>query len=510
MGEEKSNYRELESENKLLKSKLEDVEQSKKRKTGTIKWIIRQGVSIFVGKGLKSAIKQTIEEYNTEEKISVDSISNLGTHVIWRLTRVGIFAIVIGLIPTCFLIIQTQYLGKQNEKIDNQNVLICKQNELINNQNIRLEQQTYLQEAGRRSSIVFLFSNVMDAIASELSNNLNTKRELSSQLIGRIISLSRSLKPYKYLQNDSLTFLRSPERGQLLINLTNANLGQETYLKIFESGDFSYSELKNYTFKNKDFGNIKLENSVMDNIAFEDCVFQNPNFSGLSSEYIRFRKCFFDSLNLSRSFIKTIYFKDVISNELSFDYSLIRLMNYSTSFSKRLECSVCYINNFSLKESFLVELHLFNYRAQKEEKKFLRKFNIDRYNRWEIPGISKDAQNSSEYFLFDNSYVIDARVTSDLLQNIRNPNKFHFDVFYIPVDDNKKMDIISLPSFLKNQEFEIKEDEDNKNNLIINNPNIDGSIIAERLKALYEENNKNNHASYKRLYHHAFDIFNEL
>lgn len=490
MDEDKPNYEKLESENILLKSRLEDFEQSKKRKIGKVKWLVKKGVTVFVGKGLESAIKQVIEGFNKEEKISIDSISNLGAHIIWRLTRIGIFAIMIGLVPAFFLFIQTQYLGRQNEKIDIQNSLINKQNKLINNQNTRLEQQTYLQEAGRRSSIVFLFSNVMDAIASELNNNLNTKRELSSQLVGRIISLSRSLKPYRYLQNDSLTFLISPERGQLLLNLTNANLSKATYFEIFESGDFSYSELTNYTFKNKDFGNIKLENSILDNVAFEDCVFKNPNFSGLSSEYIRFRKCLFDSLNLSRSFIKTIYFKDVVSNELSFDYSLIRLMSYNTSFSKRLECSVCYINSFFLKESFLVEMHLFNYRVQKEEKKFLRKFNIDRYNRWEIHGIDKNTQNSSEYFLFDSSYVVDARVTADLIQNIRNPNDFYFDVFYIPVDDNKKIDITSLPNFLKNREFEIKEDESNKNNLIINNPNIDNSIIATRLKKLYEEKKK--------------------
>ena len=44
-------------------------------------------------------------------------------------------------------------LYQQNQKFD-------LQNNLITNQNTRLDQQTYLQEAERRGSLVFLFSKI--------------------------------------------------------------------------------------------------------------------------------------------------------------------------------------------------------------------------------------------------------------------------------------------------------------------------------------------------------------
>jgi len=121
------------------------------------------------------------------------------------------------------------------------------QNEKIDKQNIRLDQQTYLQEAERRSSLVFLFSNIMDAVDKELKEDYgkDSIRNLSPQLIGRITGLSTRLKPYRYLNGDSLTAKPlSPERGQLLVSLLGSQLDTMTMDKIYNKADFSYADLE--------------------------------------------------------------------------------------------------------------------------------------------------------------------------------------------------------------------------------------------------------------------------
>ena len=118
--------------------------------------------------------------------------------------------------------------------------------ERLDVQNRRLDQQTYLQEAERRSALVFLFSNVMDAIDKELKDDYgkDSIRNLSPQLIGRIIALSNRLKPYQYLQGDTLIGRPlSPERGQLLVNLVESQLDALTYQSIFKKASFQAADL---------------------------------------------------------------------------------------------------------------------------------------------------------------------------------------------------------------------------------------------------------------------------
>jgi len=142
----------------------------------------------------------------------------------------GFFELQLGQIDT-----QNLYIQKQIAQADIQNKLVQQQNIKIEHQNKRLDQQTNLQEAERRSSLVFLFSNIMDAIDSELKDSLNKKDTLSKQLIGRIIALSTRLSPYRYLtEGDTLiSHPLSPERGQLLVNLVESDLDSNTYKKIW-------------------------------------------------------------------------------------------------------------------------------------------------------------------------------------------------------------------------------------------------------------------------------------
>ncbi len=143
----------------------------------------------------------------------------------------------------------------------NQNKLLTQQNELLTRQNYRLDQQTYLQEAGRRSSLIFLMGNVLDAIDRELKSDVGRPgiRDLSPQIIGQIVALSTSLRPYRYLENDSLIAQEiSPERGQLLLSLVHSEIDNGSLARIFLTADFSYAELSDVVLAGEYLGGINL------------------------------------------------------------------------------------------------------------------------------------------------------------------------------------------------------------------------------------------------------------
>ncbi len=143
----------------------------------------------------------------------------------------------------------------------NQNKLLSRQNELLNRQNYRLDQQTYLQEAGRRSSLIFLMGNLLDAIDRELKSDVGRPgvRDLSPQIIGQIVALSNSLRPYRYLENDSLIDREiSPERGQLLLSLVNSEIDNGSLKRIFLTADFSYADLGEVMLAGEYLGGINL------------------------------------------------------------------------------------------------------------------------------------------------------------------------------------------------------------------------------------------------------------
>ena len=164
----------------------------------------------------------------------------------------------------------------------NQNKLITQQNEIIKNQNIRLDQQTYLQEAERRSSLVFFLSNVLDKIDEELKDqeSKGELRKLSPQLTGRIVSLSRVLKPYYYLENDTMTKRPlSPERGQLLISLLESNLDSDTYFEIFSKGSFADADLKFADLLGANLNAVQLQRADLSGAYLERANLTSSNLS---------------------------------------------------------------------------------------------------------------------------------------------------------------------------------------------------------------------------------------
>lgn len=281
----------LKAENNLLKGKKTIGSRAKS-------WFKRAGTNAVVGKGLIRSIKQLYSELPGEVK--KETVADVSGYLIMRLTRIGIFTFMIAIIPLFVLTLQTLILGVQNNKID-------KQNDLIKSQNRRLDQQIHLEEGNRRSSFIFLMSNIMDKIDEELKDNRPGDRSLSNELIGRIVSLSQALRPYRYLEEDELIVRQlSPERGQFLYALINSYLSKDTYEKIFDGANFSYSDLKEANFTNAHLVGANLAHSYLPNANFQDANlgfvdFSNSDLAHSSFEDVYMSGANFHNANLSHT-----------------------------------------------------------------------------------------------------------------------------------------------------------------------------------------------------------------
>ncbi|MGH1335117.1 MAG: hypothetical protein ACRBFS_03245 [Aureispira sp.] len=99
-------------------------------------------------------------------------------------------------------------------------------------------------------------SNTLEAINTELKEDYNKDsiRNLSPQLIGQIIALSRSFKPYRFLEGDTLTTKPlSPERGQFLVSLVESPLDSITYEQLIPKANFEYADLTKIKVSSKNW-----------------------------------------------------------------------------------------------------------------------------------------------------------------------------------------------------------------------------------------------------------------
>lgn len=221
------------------------------------------------------------------------------------------------------LLNQNDLFKKQNIFVENQTELIKIQNKLIDQQNFRLDQQTNLVEANRRSSLVFLFSNVLDAIDQELvaDRGKPNVRDLSDQLIARIIALANNLKPYQYLEKDQLISSPiSPERGQILQNLIESNLDNDTYKKIYSKSNFQYSDLQNVNLEFKNLRFLDLRHSNFANSALIGCDFTNAkldncSFSNSILDFSIFTGATVTGADLSESSMDNVFWGDMHYSE---------------------------------------------------------------------------------------------------------------------------------------------------------------------------------------------------
>ncbi len=284
----------LQAENEQLKAKLDKQKRTsqKRRKLG---WtFLKQSSGFILGAKLKKSIERFLEELSEQQRVSRETLSDLLSAIIIRLTRVGFLLVITTLLPSILLIFQTYYLSQQNK-------LITGQSEMFKQQNNRLDQQTYLQEAERRGQTLLL----MDTMLKEISDDVrsNAQNTINDATAGRLISLSKMLKPYRYLENDSLIErVISPERAYLLVSLLetginlNATSRSRSNGKLINRLDFTYAELRDINLKGEDLLEINLSHADL----------RNSNLTGTDFKRAQFVDAFLQNTNLSyTSFIET-------------------------------------------------------------------------------------------------------------------------------------------------------------------------------------------------------------
>lgn len=298
----KSKVKLLQKENEQLQSKIEDLEKVNQKsfdtKVSFVKWIS----SIFIGKGLKVSLNNLYKEL--PDKVTKETLADVTANIIWRLTRIGLLAAVIALVPICLLY-------QQNQKIEAQNNLFINQNQLA-------KEQSFLAEASRRSSLVFMMSNIMDKIDDELNSNkaneepYHESRKISNVTIGRLAALSQSMKPINYMDSDSIIGKSlSPERGQLLLSLANCFLSKETYKSIYAKCNFEYADLKNARLNH-----LYLKGARLKGANFSDADLSSINLSEADLSDCNFNGADLKSANLSKADLRWI---DLTNSFLAFD-----------------------------------------------------------------------------------------------------------------------------------------------------------------------------------------------
>lgn len=170
----------------------------------------------------------------------------------------------------------------------NQNELLQNQNELLQNQNVLIQRQMPLEEANRRSALVVLMSSVLDKADREIESQQkkqnspipkNSRYTLSMSVIGQIVALSHSFKPYRFMEGDSLiNFPLSPERALLLTTICLLPLDSSTKVNIYRNANFKNSNLENAKLTSADLSMADLERS---NLREADLRIVNFTFSNL-------------------------------------------------------------------------------------------------------------------------------------------------------------------------------------------------------------------------------------
>ena len=151
-----------------------------------------------------------------------------------------------------------------NSLLNGQNELLATQTRHLQVQTEQIEMQTALSEATRRASLNFELANILQGISDQTSSikegDHHAAIKLSNGLYGRIVALSRNLKPYHYLNDDGTLIERplSPERGQLLIALHASGVDLSPVARDI---DFTASDLERANLRGADLSDMVMSKS---------------------------------------------------------------------------------------------------------------------------------------------------------------------------------------------------------------------------------------------------------
>ncbi|SEL16400.1 Pentapeptide repeat-containing protein [Aquimarina amphilecti] len=272
---EQERIEQLEQEKQLLQDQLDQIKKRKEKKRSVGFWLLKKSSVPLLGIKLKKSINNAISEYKQTKTVSVDTVSDVSSNIIWRITRIGLFGLFVTLIPSVILLYQTKLVINQNKLVDNQNELI---------------------EAERRSSLVFIMDNLLSDLSEELKYKGSSERNISPVLEARIASLSRAMKPYRYEEDGELIDKKiSPEKGQLLFSLIRSDLADQSYREILDASDFSYTYFKdiflgrgvNLKYVNLNHSNLSEVNLPAANLERGELMFANLERINLSDAILK-------------------------------------------------------------------------------------------------------------------------------------------------------------------------------------------------------------------------------
>ncbi len=326
---------------------------------------VRLWKQIILGHRLHTSIDKLFDEVSSNKKINKETLSDTSKHILWRLTRIGVFAILAVILPTLFLIIQIfllsnqnaliqgqnnlfddqNYLVKSQTKIDSvqglllqdqnslfesqnnlvlsqlkmdsiqgalinsqnflfeeQNKLIEKQSDLLIEQNERLKQQNFLQEASRRNSSAILLSNVIDGINNDLESDYQ-KNSIRDLSPQTIASIIAIANQFKPYKYF--------ENDDLIENPLSPERGQ-LLIFLYESNlDIATYDIifgkANFAYsdvKNSVFQKAYFKNARLEGSNFSESKIYHSNFAGTNLEDADFSdsEVFFSNFDFSRFF----------------------------------------------------------------------------------------------------------------------------------------------------------------------------------------------------------------
>ena len=235
-----------------------------------------------------------------------------------KLSALGVYLGAIGIMVT-IVVFAISFIGKKSASLN----------------------KTILAEADRRNS---LLNNVFDQINNELKNDNTKNRVLSDELIGRIVVLSKSFKPYRLLKDEGNRVL-SPERGLLLAVLVRSKLAKTSYDNIYYFADFTYADLGEYDLSYcdaylrncklsysslvntklfySDLRDVDLKEANLENVNLFEANLERANLSGANLKGAQLSGSFLKDVNLSNANLTESDLRNADLSDVNIENSII-------------------------------------------------------------------------------------------------------------------------------------------------------------------------------------------
>ncbi|MCB9230904.1 MAG: pentapeptide repeat-containing protein [Bacteroidia bacterium] len=246
-----------------------------------------------------------------------EGIDAIHKAVVWyssSKTRRSILAFVLSLLVSLGGLITTVYLYQQTELMNEQTELIKKQN--------------FLSESDRRAALISELSAIFDKIESSYADCYNQQggSRLQESTKGRIIAVSNSFKPYRYLDESGelIDIFTSPERGQLITVLSNV-LKEDDFYSFMGKVNFEYADLSGSFWENRMLRGLKMSKANFRNSKIKGTDFSLSELNRARFENSTIQETKFE--NISNFFAP--FFSGKILKDVTFSFSVLDSASFS-------------------------------------------------------------------------------------------------------------------------------------------------------------------------------------